>query len=156
MKQHEDFMRIAIQRSIKNMERGAGPFGAVVVKDGEIIAEAGNSVTIENDPTGHAEVNAIRAAAKKLKDFDLSGCIIYSSCEPCPMCLGAIYWSRIDTLYYGNTKDDAASIKFDDAFIYKELDLPLNERALKSEQLLSNEALIAFDKWRESTDKVEY
>lgn len=156
MKEHSDFMRIAIDRSIKNMERGGGPFGAVIVKDGEIISEEGNSVTIENDPTGHAEVNAIRKAAKMLNTFDLSGCIIYSSCEPCPMCLGAIYWSRIDRLYYGNTKEDAASIDFDDAFIYKELDLPLNERSLKSEQLLSGEARIAFEKWRTFPGKMEY
>ena len=156
MKKHEEYMRIAIQRSIKNMERGGGPFGAVIVKEGEIISEAGNSVTVENDPTGHAEINAIRQAAKKLKNFDLSGCIIYSSCEPCPMCLGAIYWARIDKLYYGNTKEDAASIDFDDAFIYKELDLVLNERSLQSERLLPSEALKAFDKWRDSSNKVEY
>lgn len=156
MKKHEEYMRIAIQRSIKNMERGGGPFGAVIVKEGEIISEAGNSVTVDNDPTGHAEINAIRQAAKKLDNFDLSGCVIYSSCEPCPMCLGAIYWARIDKLYYGNTKEDAASIDFDDAFIYKELDLALNDRSLKSEQLLPSEALKAFDKWRDSSEKVEY
>lgn len=156
MNDHNKYMRKAIQLSIDNMERGGGPFGAVIVKDGKIIAEAANSVTIDNDPTGHAEVNAIRLAAKNLSDFDLEGCTIYSSCEPCPMCLGAIYWSRIDALYYGNTKDDAASINFDDAFIYKELDLPLEKRKLQSKQILNDEAIIAFDKWNDSSDKVEY
>lgn len=156
MQEHEKYMRKAIQLSIDNMERGGGPFGAIIVKDDKIIAEAGNSVTLDPDPTAHAEINAIRMAAKRLNNFDLEGCTIYSSCEPCPMCLGAIYWSNIDALFFGNTKEDAASIHFNDAFIYKELDLPLSLRKLKSKQLLNEEAIIAFNKWSDSSTKVEY
>ena len=156
MKDHNYFMQRAIQLSIKNIDNGGGPFGAVIVKEGEIIAEAANSVTIENDPTGHAEVNVIRLAAKKLNNFDLSGCVIYSSCEPCPMCLGAIYWARLDKLYYGNTKVDAALIDFDDQFIYEELDLPHEKRKLKSEQLLQNEAIKAFEKWKTDASITKY
>ena len=156
MKDNTYFMRRAIELSISNIDSGGGPFGALIVKDGEIIAEASNSVTTENDPTGHAEVNAIRLAAKKLNNFDLSGCVIYSSCEPCPMCLGAIYWARLDKLYFGNTKVDAAAIDFDDQFIYEELDLPLDQRKLKSEQLLGNEAIKAFEKWEEDASKLRY
>jgi len=156
MNDHKYFMQRAIQLSVKNIDRGGGPFGAVIVKDGEIIAEAANSVTIENDPTGHAEINAIRLAAKELNNFDLSGCVIYSSCEPCPMCLGAIYWARLDKLYFGNTKVDAASINFDDQFIYEELDLPYEKRKLKSEQLLQNEAIKAFEKWEKDVSKMRY
>lgn len=156
MDQHKIFMRRAIQLSIENLEKGGGPFGAVIVKDDEIIAEAANSVTIENDPTCHAEINAIRKAAKELSNYDLSGCIIYSSCEPCPMCLGAIYWARLDALYYANTKEDAAVIEFDDAFIYKEIDLKPSHRKLKSKQLLRDESIKAFDKWRDLPNKKEY
>lgn len=156
MKDHSYFMKRAIQLSVENIDQGGGPFGAVIVKNGEVIAEAANSVTLENDPTGHAEVNAIRQAAKKLNNFDLSGCVIYSSCEPCPMCLGAIYWARLDKLYFGNTKVDAAEIDFDDQFIYEELDLPLEKRKLKSEQLLQNEAIKAFEKWEKNASKVKY
>ncbi len=156
MNDHKYFMQRAIQLSVKNIDRGGGPFGAVIVKDGKIVAEAANSVTIENDPTGHAEVNVIRLAAKKLNNFDLSGCVIYSSCEPCPMCLGAIYWARLDKLYFGNTKVDAASINFDDQFIYEELDLPYEKRKLKSEQLLQNEAIKAFEKWEKDVSKMRY
>jgi tRNA(Arg) A34 adenosine deaminase TadA len=156
MQKHEKFMRKAIQLSINNMERGGGPFGAIIVKDDKIIAEAGNSVTLDPDPTAHAEINAIRLAAKELNNFDLEGCTIYSSCEPCPMCLGAIYWSKIDALYYGNTKEDAAAIQFNDAFIYKELDLPLEKRKLQSKHILGEEAIIAFNKWDDSLDKINY
>jgi tRNA(Arg) A34 adenosine deaminase TadA len=156
MDQHKKFMRRAIQLSIENLEKGGGPFGAVIVKDDEIIAEAANSVTIENDPTCHAEINAIRKAAKELNNYDLSGCVIYSSCEPCPMCLGAIYWSHIDALYYANTKEDAAAIDFDDKFIYQEIDLTVEERKLRTKQVLNEEALVAFEKWRNFSDKVEY
>ena len=156
MDQHKKFMRRAIELSIINIEKGGGPFGAVIVKDNEIIAEAGNSVTVDNDPTCHAEVNAIRIAAKRLSNFDLSGCVIYSSCEPCPMCLGAIYWSHLDALYYANTKEDAAAIDFDDHFIYQELDLAADERKLQTKQLLNDEALIAFEKWRLFENKTEY
>jgi len=117
-------MQKAIDLSITSVKNGGGPFGAVIVKDGKIIATNSNSVTIDNDPTAHAEVNAIRAAAKKLRTFDLSDCEIYSSCEPCPMCLGAIYWAKIDKLFFANTKADAKDIGFDDSFIYQEIEKP--------------------------------
>ena len=125
-------MREAIRLASANVENGGGPFGAVIARGGEIIATGVNRVTANCDPTAHAEVSAIRAAAQKLGTFNLSGCDIYSSCEPCPMCLGAIYWARLDRLFYGNTKADAARIGFDDAFIYKELALPLSERTLRA------------------------
>ncbi len=152
----KDFMKKAIELSINNMERGGGPFGAVIVKDGEIVAESANSVTIDNDPTAHAEVNTIRAACKKLETFDLSGCEIYSSCEPCPMCLGAIYWANIDRLYFGNTKVDADEIGFSDDFIYKEIEKPFQERNLKTETMMRDEAIEAFDIWKNKEDKIEY
>ena len=156
-KHHEKFMRIAIRLSEQNVLQGiGGPFGAVVVKNGKVIAKSGNKVTTSNDPTAHAEVSAIRLACKKLKTFDLSGAIIYTSCEPCPMCLGAIYWSRIETIYYGNTKADAAAINFDDKFIYDELDRPMSERQLPIKQLLRNESLQAFRLWEQSPMKIEY
>jgi len=147
MSNTKKLMRKAIQLSIDNIDNGGGPFGAVIVKNGSIIAEATNSVTNDNDPTAHAEVNAIRLASKKLNSFDLSNCEIYTSCEPCPMCLGAIYWSGIKTVYYGNDKTDAANINFDDKFIYDELDLPINKRKVNFSQLLPDEAKIAFKKW---------
>ena len=140
-------MREAIRLDSANVENGGGPFGAVIARGGEIIATGVNRVTANCDPTAHAEVSAIRAAAQKLGTFNLSGCDIYSSCEPCPMCLGAIYWARLDRLFYGNTKADAARIGFDDAFIYKELALPLSERTLRAEQLLGKEAIATFEAW---------
>ncbi len=149
-------MRTAIRLSEDNVRNGGGPFGAVIVKDGEIVATGTNRVTADCDPTAHAEVNAIRAACARLGTFDLSGCEIYSSCEPCPMCLGAIYWAHLDKLYYGNDKKDAAGIGFDDAFIYRELDLKPEDRSLKSERLLPDEASNAFRQWAENPDKVEY
>lgn len=150
-KQHEKFMRMAIKLSEENIEDGKStPFGAVVVKDGKIIGKSGNTVHKSNDPTAHAEVNAIRLACKKLKSFDLSGAIIYTSCEPCPMCLGAIYWSSIDSIYYGNSKKDAAEVNFDDQFIYDELDKPLNKRKLPIKQLLRDEAQQVFKIWQKS------
>lgn len=150
-------MREAIRLSIENVESGnGGPFGAVVVKDGKIIARGANQVTSTNDPTAHAEVVAIRKACEVLGSFQLDGCEIYTSCEPCPMCLGAIYWARPDKIYYANTKEDAAEISFDDQFIYEELDRPVSERKLFTEQMLRDEALMAFKKWSESSDKVEY
>lgn len=149
-------MQRAIQLSIGNIDKGGGPFGAVIVKDGEIIAESVNSVTLDNDPTAHAEVNAIRMAGKKLGTFDLSGCQIYSSCEPCPMCLGAIYWAKLDKLYFGNTKSDADKIGFSDEFIYKEFEKSINERQLKTEQILQEEAIAAFKIWNQSENKIEY
>ena len=149
-------MREAIRLASANVENGGGPFGAVIARGGEIIATGVNRVTANCDPTAHAEVSAIRAAAQKLGTFNLSGCDIYSSCEPCPMCLGAIYWARLDRLFYGNTKADAARIGFDDAFIYKELALPLSERTLRTEQLLGKEAIATFEAWEQKTDKTPY
>ena len=149
-------MREAIRLASANVENGGGPFGAVIARGGEIIATGVNRVTANCDPTAHAEVSAIRAAAQKLGTFNLSGCDIYSSCEPCPMCLGAIYWARLDRLFYGNTKADAARIGFDDAFIYKELALPLSERTLRAEQLLGKEAIATFEAWKQKTDKTPY
>ena len=149
-------MREAIRLASANVENGGGPFGAVIARGGEIIATGVNRVTANCDPTAHAEVSAIRAAAQKLGTFNLSGCDIYSSCEPCPMCLGAIYWARLDRLFYGNTKADAARIGFDDAFIYKELALPLSERTLREEQLLGKEAIATFEAWEQKTDKTPY
>lgn len=149
-------MRETIRLASANVENGGGPFGAVIARGGEIIATGVNRVTANCDPTAHAEVSAIRAAAQKLGTFNLSGCDIYSSCEPCPMCLGAIYWARLDRLFYGNTKADAARIGFDDAFIYKELALPLSERTLRAEQLLGKEAIATFEAWEQKTDKTPY
>lgn len=151
------FMREAIRLSIENVTSGhGGPFGAIVVKNDEIIACGVNSVTSTNDPTAHAEVMAIREACKILGSFQLDGCEIYTSCEPCPMCLGAIYWARPKRFYYGNTKVDAADIDFDDDFIYKELELPLDARNLPGLHLLGEEAIQAFDLWKTSVTKIEY
>ena len=149
-------MRKAITLSEENVAAGGGPFGAVIARNGEIIATGTNRVTPDCDPTAHAEVSAIRAAAQKLGTFDLSGCEIYTSCEPCPMCLGAIYWARLDRMYYGNDKQDAARIGFDDAFIYQELEKDLVQRRLHSERLLSKEAIRAFEAWMAKPDKTEY
>lgn len=150
-------MRMAIRLAEKNVaEAKGGPFGAVIVKDGKVLAKSANKVTGTNDPTAHAEVSAIRLACKKLHSFDLAGCVIYTSCEPCPMCLGAIYWARLDAIYYANTKKDAAAIGFDDQFIYEELDLPMNQRKLPIVQLLRTEALGAFKAWDHSPLKISY
>ncbi len=152
----EAFMRKAIELSIENVKNGGGPFGAVIVKEGKIIATGVNRVTANSDPTAHAEVSAIREAARILGTFDLSGCEIYTSCEPCPMCLGAIYWAHLDRMYYGNTQMDALEIGFDDSFIYKELKLSPDERNLYSENLLRNEAIKAFEEWNAKADKIVY
>lgn len=149
-------MQRAIDLATENVRQGGGPFGAVIVRNGEILAEGVNRVTPNHDPTAHAEVQAIRKAAALLETFDLSGCDIYSSCEPCPMCLGAIYWAHLDHLYFAATKDDAAEIGFDDAFIYKELPLPINERKLPTAQIMRQEAQQPFNSWRNKADKVEY
>ncbi len=149
-------MRRAIACSCENIKLGGGPFGAVIVKDGKIIAEGANKVTINNDPTAHAEVMAIRNAATYLNDFNLSGCEIYTSCEPCPMCLSAIYWARLDKIWYANTKTDAKDIGFDDSFIYDEVQLPMEKRAIPIKQLLRDEGLEAFKQWEEKDDKTEY
>ncbi len=152
----EELMRKAIELSINNVKNGGGPFGAVIAKDGEVIAEGVNRVTTSCDPTAHAEVCAIRAACAKLGTFNLSGYEIYTSCEPCPMCLGAIYWARLDKMYYGNNKTDAKNIGFDDSFIYDELELKPLKRRLPSEILLHKEALKAFEAWTAKMDKIEY
>lgn len=156
MTQEEMFMKEAIQMSLKSIENGGGPFGAVIVKNGEIIAKASNKVTQDNDPTAHAEVTAIRSAAKKLNTFNLSGCEIYTSCEPCPMCFGAIYWARLDKLYFANSKADARDIGFDDSFIYEEIELPYDQRSIPNIQIMRHEALKAFKDWEEKEDKIEY
>jgi tRNA(Arg) A34 adenosine deaminase TadA len=150
------FMRRAIELSLKNVKKGGGPFGAVITRKNEVLAESCNLVTPNNDPTAHAEINVIRAAAQKLETFDLSGCVIYSSCEPCPMCLGAIYWARIEKVVFANTTSDAKNIGFNDALIYEEISRPLQERKIKFRQLLREEALEAFKAWKESDNKVEY
>jgi tRNA(Arg) A34 adenosine deaminase TadA len=151
-----DLMRKAIELSIENIKNGGGPFGAVIAKDGDIIATGTNRVTADNDPTAHAEVNAIRKACQALKTFDLSGCTIYTSCEPCPMCLAAIYWAHIDKIYYGNNKKDAADIGFDDSYIYDELNLPVEKRTKLMNELLPEEAIKAFQLWANTEDKTEY
>ena len=157
MQEHEKFMRMAIELSEYNVKQGAGgPFGAVIVKDGMVVARSANKVVLQMDPTAHAEISAIRLACQELETHNLEGCIIYTSCEPCPMCLGAIYWARIDTIYYGNTKADAADIGFDDHFIYQELERPIHERKLQIAQLLRDEALPVFKLWGESESKTDY
>ncbi len=151
------FMKEAIRLSIEKMRAGnGGPFGAVVVKDGEIIARGFNQVTSSNDPTAHAEMVAIREACSKLGSFQLTGCEIYTSCEPCPMCLGAIYWARPDKVYYANTKEGAAAIDFDDQFIYEEIDLPISDRKMPFIHMMEKEAKVAFDEWADKQDKIEY
>lgn len=150
-------MRMAIDLAENNVVQGqGGPFGAVIVKDGMVVARSANKVVPTNDPTAHAEVSAIRLACQELETFNLEGCVIYTSCEPCPMCLGAIYWARIDHIYYANTKADAAAIGFDDKFIYDELDLPMDQRKLPIIQLMRDEALNAFKLWETSEKKTEY
>ena len=151
-----EFMREAIRLSIENINHGGGPFAAVVVKDGKIVAATGNSVTADNDPTAHAEVNAIRQACKKLNTFDLSGCDIYASCEPCPMCLSAIYWAHIDHIYYAAPRKDAASIGFDDNMIYEQIPMNPAERSIPGEQILRDEAMEAFKIWNDSSDTVTH
>ncbi len=156
MNYNEKFMHLAIELSINNIDNGGGPFGAVIVKNGIVVATGVNLVTINCDPTAHAEILAIREAARKMKTFKLVGCDIYSSCEPCPMCLSAIYWSHIDNLFYGNSKEDAKNINFDDFFIYEELKLKTEERKLYTQQYLREKAIIAFKIWKNKNDKIEY
>ena len=150
------FLKMAADASLKSVENGGGPFGAVIVKDGEIVAVTSNSVTMDNDPTAHAEVNAIRTACKKLGTFKLDGCYIYSSCEPCPMCLSAIYWAGISRIYYGNTKEDADAIDFSDKFIYEELDKPQALRTIPCVHVPNTGAIEAFHAWANKADKTEY
>ena len=156
-KEFNPFMAEAIRLATENVKSGnGGPFAAVIVKDNKIIASGVNKVTSTNDPTAHAEVTAIRNACKELKSFQLDDCDLYTSCEPCPMCLGAIYWARPKRVYFGNTKSDAAEIGFDDSFIYKEIETPIESRKIKIKQLMSDEAKASFIEWKNKTDKIEY
>lgn len=155
-KKDEEFMQMAIDASVENVANGGGPFGAVIVKDGELVATGVNRVTANSDPTAHAEVSAIRNACQKLGTFKLDGCVIYTSCEPCPMCLSAIYWSGIKKIYYGNTAIDAQEINFGDQFIYDEIDRSADKRSIPSVCMMRNEAQVAFRNWRLKVDKIEY
>ena len=150
------FMLRAIELSISSANGTGGPFGCVIVKDDKIIAEGSNKVTFSNDPTAHAEIVAIREACKKLNTFNLSGCDLYASCEPCPMCLSAIYWSHVDNIFYANTREDAKKINFDDSLIYSEILKKNEDRKIPIKQMLRNEALKAFEIWNKKTDKIEY
>ena len=152
----KQFMERAIELSIESLKNGGGPFGSIIVKDNKIIAEGVNRVTASKDPTAHGEIVAIREACKKLNDFNLKGCELYSNCEPCPMCLSAIYWARIDKIYYANTREDAQKIDFDDSFIYSEFHKKINERKIPMFQMMRNEALKAFELWDNKKDKIKY
>ncbi|MFD2998813.1 nucleoside deaminase [Pontibacter toksunensis] len=157
MKDRKEFMREAIRLSVEKMEEGfGGPFGAVVVRNGEIVSRGFNNVLASNDPTAHAEVDAIRKASTALSSFDLSDCDLYTSCEPCPMCLGAIYWARFRNVYYGNTREDAARVGFDDALIYDEIEKPIEARKIPMQQLLPEEAKKGFDAWEKNENKKGY
>ena len=149
-------MQRAIELSVENVNKGGGPFGSVIVKDNKIIAEGSNKVTPTNDPTAHAEIVAIREACKKLNNFNLNGCELYSTCEPCPMCLSAIYWARIGKIYYANTRKDAQKIDFDDSLIYSEFQKNIDKRKIPMIQIMRNEALKAFELWDKKADKVKY
>lgn len=150
------FMQMAIDLSVENVVSGGGPFGAVIVRDGEVISTGVNRVVPNNDPTAHAEVNAIRSACQKLGTFKLEGCTVYSSCEPCPMCLSALYWAGVSRICYGNTKEDAKAIDFDDQFIYDQLELDYKDRSIKCDHFMGREAIKAFEKWDEKEDKTRY
>lgn len=155
--QHTAFMEQAIALSVQGMENNeGGPFGAIVVKDGKIIGKGNNRVTLSNDPTAHAEVTAIRDACKTLGNFQLTGCTLYTSCEPCPMCLGAIYWARPDKVYFGSTRQTAADAGFDDDFIYREINVPPDSRKIPFQQILVEKADGAFRKWKDKEDKTPY
>ena len=153
---NNEFMKRAIELSIESVKNGGGPFGAVIVKDDKIIAEGSNKVTLTNDPTAHGEIVAIRDACKKLNNFTLNGCELYSSCEPCPMCLSAIYWSHIDKIFYANTRNDAKNIDFDDSFIYSEINKKIEDRKIQMTQMHRDEALKAFKIWDNKVDKIKY
>ena len=150
------FMRMAIELSVENVSNGGGPFGAVIVHEGRVVATGVNRVTADNDPTAHAEVNAIREACRCLRDFRLTGCKCYTSCEPCPMCLAALYWAGVSAIFYGNTKEDADGIGFGDDFIYREIEKPVLYRSIPMQGLMRDEAGAAFEAWRRKDDKVEY
>lgn len=154
--QDRHFMEMAIRLSIDNIDNGGGPFGAVIVRDGEVIATGSNCVVSTNDPTAHAEITAIRNACRKLQTFKLDGCTVYSSCEPCPMCLSSLYWAGVERICYAATKKDAKAIDFDDSFIYDQLELDHADRSIRCEHFMNKEALEAFRKWDMKNDKVEY
>jgi len=157
MQSENDFMQLAIRLATENVRSGeGGPFGAVVVRDGEVVATGVNRVTSANDPTAHAEVNAIRAACQALGTFQLPGCVLYTSCEPCPMCLGAIYWVRLDSVYFGNTCHDAAEAGFDDSHIYDEMKVPRSQRKVPMVRLLADHAIESFRLWQEHQAKIAY
>ncbi len=151
-----EFMKRAIDLSIESVNNGGGPFGSIIVKGNKIISEGSNKVTSTNDPTAHGEIVAIRSACEKLNNFSLSGCELYSNCEPCPMCLSAIYWARIDKIYYANTREDAQKIDFDDSFIYSEFQKEISQRKIPIFQMMRNEALKAFELWDKKKDKIKY
>ena len=153
---NNEFMKKAIDLSVESVNNGGGPFGCIIVKDNKIISEGSNKVTSSNDPTAHGEIVAIRAACEKLNNFSLSGCELYSNCEPCPMCLSAIYWARIDKIYYANTREDAQKIDFDDSFIYSEFQKEISQRKIPIFQMMRNEALKAFELWDKKKDKIKY
>ncbi len=156
MNQNNQFIQEAVRESVKSVQSGGGPFGAVIVKEGKIIARAGNTVTLKQDPTAHAEVNVIRMAAQDLDNFDLSGCEIYCSCEPCPMCFGAIYWARLDKIYFANKSQIAQEFGFDDSFIYKECEKPFHLRTISMIELKIENADAGFKEWKLKGDKTEY
>ena len=151
-----EFMKRAIELSLESVNKGGGPFGCVIVKDEKIVSEGSNKVTSSKDPTAHGEIVAIREACKKINNFSLSGFELYSSCEPCPMCLSAIYWARIDKVYFANTRQDAQKIDFDDSLIYSEFQKNIDKRKIPMIQMLRNEALKAFELWDKKIDKVKY
>ena len=152
----KEFMKRAIELSLESVNKSGGPFGCIIVKENKIVAEGSNKVTSSNDPTAHGEIVAIREACKNLNTFTLAGCELYSSCEPCPMCLSAIYWARIGKIYYANTRDDAKKIDFDDSLIYSEFNKNISERKIPMIQIMRDEALKAFELWDKKTDKVKY
>ncbi len=154
--EHRKFMRMAIELANESVRQGGGPFGAVIVRDGEVVAGGSNSVTLLNDPTAHAEVQAVRAACARLQSFQLTGCVVYTSCEPCPMCLSALYWAGVERIYYANTRQDAADIDFDDSLIYEQIPLAPDRRMIPARQMMREEAMETFRLWEAKADKVEY
>jgi tRNA(Arg) A34 adenosine deaminase TadA len=153
---NEEFMRMAIRMSVENVERGGGPFAALIVKNGEIVSTGINSVAEENDPTAHAEINAIRSATQKLQRFKLTDCVLFTTCEPCPMCLGAVYWAGIPAIYYGNSREDAGKYGFDDSHVYQQIGMALDKRQVRFTRILGMEAIEAFNYWDQKSDKIQY
>jgi guanine deaminase len=153
---NEEFMRMAIRMSIENVEQGGGPFAALIVRNGELVSTGTNSVAENNDPTAHAEINAIRSATQKLHRFKLGDCVLFTTCEPCPMCLGAVYWAGIPTVYYGNSRGDASEYGFDDSYIYQQIGKALDKRQVRFTRILGKEAMEAFNYWDQKSDKIQY